>query len=176
VVTITQAAGCTFGASPRSVDLAGGGGSAAVSVATAGGCSWTAAGESDWISVSPSSWAGAGSVQVTAAANNTPPRSGTAIVAGTTITVNQASLCTFVLAPRSLQYNADGGAGAVLVIVTGACSWTAASTVPWITITAGESGAGSGHVELMVASNAGAARTGSLTIAGQTVPVTQSAR
>ena len=48
------------------------------------------------------------------------------------------------------------------------------SNVPWITITGGSSGTGNGTVSYTVAANPEAsARTGTLTIAGQTFTVTQ---
>src|SRR4030095_6582797 len=46
--------------------------------------------------------------------------------------------------------------------------WTAASNASWITINTGASGSGSGNVGWTYAANPGGARTGSMTIAGQT--------
>ena len=45
----------------------------------------------------------------------------------------------------------------------------------WLTVTSGASGSGPGTVAFSVAANTGAARTGTLTIAGQTFTVTQAA-
>jgi len=53
------------------------------------------------------------------------------------------------------------------------CDWTAASGVSWTTVTGGASGSGNGTVSLAFAANTGGQRTGTLTIAGQTVNVTQ---
>ena len=66
-------------------------------------------------------------------------------------------------------------ASATITNTTGTgCSWTASDNVSWITITAGSSGTGSGTTSYSVAANTSAtARTGVLTIAGQTVTVTQ---
>jgi hypothetical protein len=47
--------------------------------------------------------------------------------------------------------------------------------VPWITLTSGTSGTGNGPVGFSVASNTGSARSGTLTIAGQTFTVNQAA-
>jgi hypothetical protein len=47
--------------------------------------------------------------------------------------------------------------------------------VSWITITAGATGTGNGSVSYLVPPNVGAARTGTLTIAGRTFTVTQAA-
>jgi hypothetical protein len=75
-----------------------------------------------------------------------------------------------------LTYDSRGGNGAVLVIVTGGCTWTAASTVDWITMTSGTSGSGDGVVQFTVAPNPGQSRTGIVAIAGQSYTVTQSGR
>ena len=55
------------------------------------------------------------------------------------------------------------------------CSWTAASNASWITVTSGSSGSGNGTVGYSVAANTGAARTGTLTVAGSTFTVSQAA-
>ena len=56
----------------------------------------------------------------------------------------------------------------------GGCPWTAVSRASWITITSGAAGSGSGRVAYAVATNTGRdARTGTMTIAGQTFTVTQ---
>jgi len=68
----------------------------------------------------------------------------------------------------------QGGTGSVAVNASAAsCAWTAASNVPWVTVTAGASGSGNGTVNFTVADNPGGDRTGTLTIAGQTFTVTQ---
>jgi ABC-type molybdate transport system ATPase subunit len=54
------------------------------------------------------------------------------------------------------------------------CAWTAVSNASWITVTAGASGSGIGAVTLTVAATT-TARTGTLTVAGRTVTVTEDA-
>ena len=90
-------------------------------------------------------------------------------------TFRTASPCTFTLSATSATAMALGGTGTVAVATTSACDWTAVSNASFITVTAGASGTGSGAVTYSVAANAGAARTGTLTVAGQTVTVTQDA-
>jgi hypothetical protein len=69
---------------------------------------------------------------------------------------------------------ADASTARVTVTASAGCNWTATSNVSWITITSGSSGSGSGTVNYSVAANTSAsARTGTLTIAGQTFTVTQ---
>src|SRR5262245_65936340 len=62
-------------------------------------------------------------------------------------------------------------------VITGTqCSWTATSSVPWITITNGDSHTGMGSVSFQVTANPTASlRTGTLIIAGQTISVSQQA-
>jgi hypothetical protein len=83
--------------------------------------------------------------------------------------------CSAVLSPTSAAVAAGGGTQAVGVTIASTCSWTAVSNDPFITVSAGGSGTGNGTVTLTVAANTGAARAGTVTIAGQTFTVTQSA-
>jgi hypothetical protein len=86
--------------------------------------------------------------------------------------------CSYSIAPASQAFGATGGVGSVSVSTTpeSGCEWNAVSNVPWITITSGTNGSGAGVVNYTVAANSGASqRSGTLTIAGQTVTVTQEA-
>jgi hypothetical protein len=56
-----------------------------------------------------------------------------------------------------------------------ACAWTASSNDSWITVTSGARGTGTGAVAYSVAANTGGARSGTITIAGQTFTVSQAA-
>jgi hypothetical protein len=98
-------------------------------------------------------------------------------VGGQTFTVSQQAPpppCTFTIAPTSDQIDADGGNGTISVNASAAsCSWTAASDVPWITITSGQSGRGDGSVRYKVASNPGGERSGTITVASRQFAVTQ---
>ncbi|HET7220577.1 MAG TPA: BACON domain-containing carbohydrate-binding protein [Vicinamibacterales bacterium] len=174
--TVTQASGCAYTITPSSQEVANSGGSGIVGVSTAAGCPWTAASAVEWTTVTPASGSGPGQVQFTSVANASPARSGTLTIAGQTFTITQASLCTYSFTPPSHAFGADGGNGNILVIVSGACSWTATTATPWITITAGTSGVGNGLVQFVAAPNPGPARTGSLTIAGINYTVTEAAR
>jgi len=89
--------------------------------------------------------------------------------AAATLTVNAA----MTLSPSSLIVDSAGGSSSVGV--RGVCSWTAASNASWLTITSPTSGNGNGGITYSVARNTGPARTGTMTIAGQTFTVTQQA-
>lgn len=81
--------------------------------------------------------------------------------------------CTYSINPTSQNFGSGGGTGNVNVTTTAGCNWTAVSNAGWITVTGGASGTGNGVVTYSVAPNAGAARTGTITIAGRTFTVSQ---
>ena len=79
------------------------------------------------------------------------------------------------ISPLSAVFDAPGGDGVVRVSSPEGCLLTAVSNDPWITITAGESGQGSGEVRYTVGPNLDVVpRIGSLTIGGQPFQVEQS--
>ena len=83
--------------------------------------------------------------------------------------------CTYTLSPTSEAFSAAGGARSVAVTADGGCVWTAISNASWIHVTSGGDGSGNGVVQYAVDANTSSqARTGSLTIAGQTFTVSQS--
>jgi Putative binding domain, N-terminal/Viral BACON domain len=175
-VTVMQANGCTYTATPPSQDVAATGGTGAASISTGSGCPWNASSSADWITVGATSGTGPAQVPLIVAPNNGPPRTGTISVASTVLTVNQGSPCEWVFMPPDTRFGPDGGNGNVLVIVTGACTWTAASDVDWITLTSGASGIGNGLVQFVAAPNPGPARTGTVTIAGRRYEVNEAGR
>jgi hypothetical protein len=83
--------------------------------------------------------------------------------------------CSYALNPTSASPAAAGGAASVAVTAGVGCAWSASSGASWVTITAGASGAGNGTVSYSVAANGAGARSGSLTIAGLTFPISQAA-
>jgi hypothetical protein len=97
-------------------------------------------------------------------------------VAGQTVTFTQAAQsCSYSVTPTSVNVGTNGGANAVSVTSGTQCSWTAVSNVAWVVV-ATATGSGIGQVNYTVAANTGAARTGTMTVAGQTVTITQAAQ
>src|SRR4051794_9732455 len=89
-------------------------------------------------------------------------------------TFSWAVPCTYGVPPTSQSVSSSASSNGVTVTAGSGCIWTAVSNAAWITVTAGASGAGNGTVSYSVASNTTASqRNGSLTVAGQTVSVTQ---
>src|SRR5262249_33319163 len=73
-------------------------------------------------------------------------------------------------------FTAVGGVGTVQVQASrSSCTWTASSGADWIAVTGAASGTGNGSVSYAVAVNAGGDRSGTLTVAGSAVAITQSA-
>jgi uncharacterized protein (TIGR03437 family) len=168
--------GCTFSISPTSQDFAAAGGTGSVTVTAPGGCPWTAASNAAFLVLTSSAnGAGSGTVTFNVAANSdSASRSGTLTIAGQTFTVNQAGTgCMFAINPASQNFTAAGGNGSITVTVPGGCAWTAVSNAAFVNVTSGGSGSGNGTVNFSVAANTGAARAGTLTVAGLTFNVTQ---
>ena len=89
--------------------------------------------------------------------------------------VSASPPCAYAIAPESQSVGSGGGAGTVTVTAGAGCGWTAVSQASWIRITSGASGSGNGVVGYAVDPNTSAsARTGAMTIAGETFTVTQS--
>lgn len=87
---------------------------------------------------------------------------------------NTTTTCTYSISPTSQTFTSAANTGSVAVTASASsCAWSATSSVSWAAITSA-SGLGSSTVTFSVAANTGAARTGYLTVAGQTFTVTQS--
>jgi hypothetical protein len=87
-----------------------------------------------------------------------------------------AGACTFTIAPTSKSSPVGGEATTVSVTTGSTCVWTAASGAPWILVSSGSSGTGNGTVGLTIGPNTTTSqRTGTVTVADQTVTVTQAA-
>ena len=174
--TVSQDSSCTFQVSPDTITAPAAGGQQTETVtASAADCAWSSVSNAPWIAiVSGATGTGTGAAQLNIQVNRGPARTGTALIAGRTITVNQDSACTISIAPASQSMIVGGGTGTVAVTAAGGCAWTATSNVSWITITAGASGSGNGTVQFIVDPNTtGAGRAGTLTIGGQTFTLTQ---
>ena len=171
---VTQALVCTYAISPSSQTIGAAGGAGTVNVTVSDGCAWTAVSDSSWITItSGSSGSGNGTVGYSVAANSGPLRTGTIAVAGQTFTITQGTNCSYSISPTTRTISAPATTGSVSVTAGTGCSWTAASNVPWITLTSGASGTGKGTVKYSVAANVGPQRVGTITIAGLTFTLTQ---
>jgi hypothetical protein len=186
-VTVTQAAAtplpCTFTVAPTAASFTAAGGPGQVAVtASAPTCAWTGASGDAWIGITGTAGGtGSGPLSYTVASQTaTTRRTGTLTVAGTTVTIDQAAAappppCSFTVAPTALTVPLLGATGREIQVTTRSdCTWTAVSNDNWITIASGASGTGDGTVRINVGLTLLTSRSGTLTVAGQTVTVSQS--
>jgi len=162
----------TLGAASASVPSSGGFGM--LSVTAPAECNWMAVSSVSWIVISSgSTGAGNGSVSYTVTANTAAqPRTGSVAVGSQVFTISQpAASCDVKLSSTGTSVPASGGSGSFSI--TTSCSWTATSSVQWITLS-GASGAGDGSVGYSVAANPSPeARTGAIMVDGQKFTITQ---
>jgi len=177
-LAVTVQPNCSYALNPVNASAGSAGGSFSFTVTTQSGCSWSATPSANWITFSSGSTGnGSGKVNYSVAANTTSARSGSITVSGATLTISQAAAAaSYSLNPTSASFPAAGGSGSITVTVSpSSATWIATSNVSWITITSAKSGTGPAALRYTVASNTGAARSGTLTIAGQTFTVNQAA-
>jgi hypothetical protein len=157
----------------REFQQAGGGNA----ILTSGSGTWTATTSAPWISLVSGYENGiaGGLVTYLVSANlSADVRTGTILVDDKVHTIHQLGYPA-TISPSSKQLSASGGAATVEVQPQGIVAWSATPDVPWIKVVSGSSGFGNGSVELSIAGNNSVnARSGSVTIAGQTFTVNQS--
>jgi hypothetical protein len=201
-VEIAQAAAaCRFDLSARGASVAAQGGRITVSVTAQPSCVWTAVSQVDWVRIDAGREGdGQGVVTMSVAASTGAAREGTVLIAGQRYSVSQSAApppgppppppaptpppppppptppgCEFTVSPRAESFAPGGGDGTVRVVASASnCAWTAVSNAAWISV-AGGGGTGNGNVRYTVAPNAGGARTGTMSVAGATVTVSQEA-
>jgi hypothetical protein len=171
---------CTFSIAPGSHDAPATATTGTINVTAGSGCAYTATSNAPWITVtSGAAGSGNGAVGYSIAANSGAQRTGTLTVAGQTFTVAQAAVaasCAYSISPTTFNFDDSAAAGFVNLTTAAGCTWTATSSAPFVVIRqSSASGSGSAVVAFDILSNVGAQRTGTLTIAGQIVTVTQAA-
>ncbi|MFY9611254.1 MAG: S8 family serine peptidase [Blastocatellia bacterium] len=157
----------------------GGKGAAAVTAPTTS-TSWTAVSHDSWIVLtSPAGGIGSGLVTYEVRENFTGQlRVGTLTIARRTFTILQSGVsvgsCDNSISPAGSSFESAGGLGSVTVTAGSECVWTATTKTAWITLTSSTVGTGNGSVNYTVEKNGtGAARKGTITIAGRTFNVKQ---
>lgn len=176
---VQQYKNCTYGLNIARKLMTVGASTRKVTVTTPAGCTWAASASEPWLTALPAKGKGGATVSFSAAANaGTLARNALLTIGGQDLLVAQAGSggkgCIYAFGsdaqpqfPSRVTSAQAGGAGEVPVSAAGSCGWKATSNVPWVTITAGGSGQGSGTVRYSVAANTtGAARSGTLSIAG----------
>jgi Putative binding domain, N-terminal/Viral BACON domain len=180
-VTIQQAAAapapCTYAIKPTSYDAGRGPDTITITVTAGAGCAWSTRTDANWVTVETgTTGSGNGIVRLLVQANSGNQRSTTITIAGQPFALHQEAACSYKIKPD--DYHAKRGSEDVDIDVTtdAGCSWTASSTVTWVTVAEGATGTGKGKVRLLVQANDGPARSVVLTIAGQPFELRQDGR
>ncbi|MEQ1884529.1 MAG: FG-GAP-like repeat-containing protein [Bryobacteraceae bacterium] len=153
------------------------GGTYTINIDAGPSCNWSVSGLPDWITVSgASSGTGPGSVTLIVSSTSAA-RNATFSIAGITVTVTQtlAPVCNYVVTPGGQTFPSSGGTGNFSVTVNPGCNWNATGAPSWVNVTGGSSGSATATGSFTVAANGGAARTATMTIAGQPFVLEQAA-
>jgi hypothetical protein len=179
-VTEAGAPACSVSISPDRASFTKDSAEAAFDVGAPDGCQWSASSQAAWITLkSGSPGSGNGTVRYAIETNREPTsRTGTISVGERTFTVTQAgdtpALCSYSLSTKSLSFVAGGGTQSVTVATPAHCTWDAVSDSPWLSVATAQGFTGPASVSVIAVPNTSqSARTGSVTIAGQPVSVTQ---
>ena len=179
--TAPSSSSCTVTLGSTTTSVSSGATSGTIGVTAASNCSWTAVSSASFLTVtSGSSGTGNGSVLYSFAANTGDARSASIVVNGTAVVFTQAAVvlsaptgCSVTLSSTSQTANSGGGTVTINVTANSNCSWTATSNASFLTVLSGST-TGSGSVVITAAANGGGdPRSGTVTIGGQTVTISQ---
>ncbi len=170
----------TLGTVTTSVSSAASTGTLPVTAAST--CAWSAASSASFLTISSgATGTGNGSVAYAIAANTGAARSASIVVNGTAVNFTQAAQqvlapagCTVKLSATTGKINSGGGTLNIDVTADSNCGYTSTSNASFITVPSGTV-TGNGTIVITASQNGGLARTGIVTIGGQTVTVSQDA-
>ena len=177
--------------------------SGSISVTALSNCAWNAASSAGFLTItSGASGTGNGVVNYSIAANTGVGRAASIAVNSSIANFGQSgpfapSTCAVSLSTTNVKINSGGGSANVDVTAPSACSWNAFSNSSFLSVGAKETGNGSlaitvtpkaggqpillptetgnGTVTITATPNSGQSRSGTVTVGGQTVTVTQDA-
>jgi hypothetical protein len=176
-----QVTSCAYTLSSSRQSFPANGGTGIFQVISSSGCAWSASSNSSWIVLTAGSvGSGNGSISYSVGVNSgAQSRSGSISVADQLFIITQTGQqvsCSYSFSSSGETFTAAGGNGNVSLAASGTCNWTVSSNVSWITLLSAASGNGNYTIRYQVAPNTTAtSRSGTLTAAGQTFTVTQSA-
>ena len=167
---------CGVALSGGSSTIPAGGGSGTLTITVDRECAWTARSESPWISLASAQGQGPANITFSVQPNpNAANRRGNVTVEQQRVEIAQeAAPCRFSVSPSAADAAAAGGTVPIGISAPGGCSWTAQSTIPWLSVEPG-SGQGAATVQIAVAANGPAARSATVTVAGTAVQIRQAA-
>jgi large repetitive protein len=168
---------CSFTVNAGATSFGSSAGSGTISIAANGAnCGWMSSTGSDFLKIT-SGWFGRGSgtVAFSLAANAAShSRAGSIVVAGQTVTIDQAGAnCGYNLRSSDGILPSIGGMGSAGVIAPAGCNWTASSNESWLSLNS-SSGSGASEIYYIAQSNSStAARTATINVEGQAYTVNQ---
>jgi hypothetical protein len=177
--TSPSASSCAVTLGSVTTSVGAGASSGTLPVTAASSCSWTAASSASYLTItSGATGTGNGTVGYSFAANTGAARSASIQVNTSSVVFTQGAAavlapagCTVKLSTTSAKANSGGGTVNVDVTADSNCTWTATSNASFLTATGGTTGSGTAVVT--ATANNGSSRSGTLTIGGQTVTITQ---
>ena len=162
--------------SPTQISPPKEGGSYTITVTATG--AWTAWTAESWITITPASGSGNGTISIQVAANTDVARGGYVHVGSLATAVSQSGGGGSTGNAQALspsQISAPKGGGGYTIAVTAAGAWTATASGPWITIAPPASGSGNGTLSIQVGANTDVARSGRVWAGGLYTTVDQAA-
>ncbi|MFN7918220.1 MAG: BACON domain-containing carbohydrate-binding protein [Vicinamibacterales bacterium] len=145
-------------------------------VSTTRDCAWSVSGAPAWLTLTgPASGQGSADLAYRVASNPDPlVRRGTIAVNDAQVALEQEGTpCRYAVSPAEASVVVGGGSVAVRVDTgSAACTWTTVAQDSWLHAGAGTTG-GAGGVTVRVDANTGAARRGTVVVAGQPLSVEQ---
>lgn len=180
---VQQSPTCVYLLSPGSLTVLPAGGAQTLNVFAPAGCNWSVTTTSSWIIVNSASGSGNGAISLTVLPNPGGIRFGSVSIGFRSAAVVQDSAsCSYTLSSTSAPPQTQFGGPISVTVTTGAsCSWNARALASWVRVQgadslAGRTITGTATLNMFVLGNPErAARTGTVTIAGQTYTVNQAA-
>jgi len=169
--------GCNFTLSPVSRTIPNTTSADTITVTSAlSTCARTAVSDVPWMTATAgASGSGSGVIGYSVQPNaSTASRTGHITVANAVFTLTQSGmLCEYSVSPAGLTLSNSASSGSITV--TSACSWTAAPSAAWISITSGATSiSGNGTISYAIAANLSTeSRAGTIQIGSKTFSVTQ---
>ena len=139
---------------------------------------WTATTNAAWLHINATNQSGIGSTTIGFSFDTNPgtTRVGTLTIAGQTLTVTQQPAPVYLSPTTLTEGPAAGNDSVYLVENPQSTPWTASANVSWLHLSAtNQSGTGNATIVFSYDANSGDTRVGTITIASQTLTVTQQA-
>ena len=167
---------CEISVTNNTPEIPASGGNGSLNVATTRDCTWSAAADAPWVSLTAHSGQGTETVNYSVLPNpDGMPRRSRLVVAQQEIAITQrAAPCRYEVSPSTVPVDATQHQVLVTLSAPNGCAWSARSDVPWIGVEPA-AGTGSMSVRFTISANATDARTGTVGIGDATVHVAQSA-